>query len=138
MVQRQPMRVGVQGRRRRSAVSVAEPFGVVEVERENCLGAGLFYSSTPALLVLHNSTTQREKHHRPPSASSFAISAGRRIGLTPVEMDGFGIVYLIENAQQFWSGASQRQYLITAALDDAHIRARGYSQNPRKCFTIPS
>lgn len=33
------------------------------------------------------------------------LSSEKRLRLSLVGMDGFGIVYLIENAQEFWSGA---------------------------------
>jgi hypothetical protein len=51
---------------------------------------------------LRENTTPR------PSASASASSTTKGLGLIVVgfiDMDGFGIVYLIENAQQFWSGA---------------------------------
>ncbi len=42
---------------------------------------------------------------QPTNPSAFALSSGKRTKLSFVGMDGFGIVYLIENAQEFWSGA---------------------------------
>ena len=60
----------------------------------------------------------------PQSASVSILSSENR--LRPfVGMDGFGIVYLIENAQEFWSGALCGT-LLYAALADVQNRARGY------------
>ena len=55
-------------------------------------------------------------------------------------MDGLGIVYLIENAQQFWSGALSRyphQRGSCRPLLTLMFRARRHSQSTRKCFPIP-
>jgi hypothetical protein len=42
-------------------------------------------------------------------------------------MDGFGIVYLIENAQEFWSGPFCGDTPYLRSLADAQNRARRYS-----------
>jgi hypothetical protein len=75
---------------------------------------------TQAPQVVFNAKTD------PPSPSASIQSLEEGLSFTFVGMDGFGIVYLIENAQQFWLGALCGT-LIHAALADAQIRARGYS-----------
>jgi hypothetical protein len=59
-------------------------------------------SPVPARDQYNKSVVQREEYY-PPPASAVLLSEKRR-RLNFVEMDGFGIVYLIENAQQFWLG----------------------------------
>lgn len=77
----------------------------------------------------NKSAVRREGYNPLPTSATPLSEQGFRPNV--FEMDGFGIVYLIENAQQFWSGVLWWYYSTTAgaALADGHFRARRYSQN---------
>jgi hypothetical protein len=68
---------------------------------------------------------QREEYGLPPASA--ILSSEKRQRLKFVEMDGLGIVYLIENAQQFWSGALSPTRHLQALLLTLIFRARGHS-----------
>jgi len=63
-------------------------------------------ATTPSKHGHQKVAVQREEHDPSPVLSSYLQEKRPRFSF--VGMDGFGIVYLIENAQEFWLGALWR------------------------------